>query len=352
MNSTTNPIVKLLRSRETSNLLAFIVVVVIATAFRPTFLFTGDGWRNLLLTPSIILVLAIGESFVIITKQVDLSVGAILGLTAWMIGTLYIAWPTMPPIVAFLAGTAFGCLLGTVNGAIVAFAGVPGMVITLGTMYAFRGINITWAGTSRISADKFSESFKALGTQQLLTIPVLTILAVVVLAIAAWYLRNTRSGREFYAIGSAPQAAELYGLSIRTRKLTAFMVSGAMSGLAGVMFASRYGTVASNAGSGYEMDAIGAAVIGGVAIVGGSGTVIGAAFGAFLLATIQRALPIWGIPEFWQRAMVGALILAAIILDRVLASRTERRLIAERARANEPPESAPQAQVQVEGVSA
>ncbi|MEN0072164.1 MAG: ABC transporter permease, partial [Propionicimonas sp.] len=108
------------------------------------------------------------------------------------------------------------------------------------------------------------------------------------------------------------------------------VVSGAMAGLAGVMFAARYGTIASNAGTGYELQAIGAAVIGGVAITGGSGTVIGAAFGAFLLATINSALPVLGIDSLWQRAFVGALILGAIILDRVLADRQKQKLIAER----------------------
>jgi rhamnose transport system permease protein len=163
-----------------------------------------------------------------------------------------------------------------------------------------------------------------------LGVPVLTIIALIVLAGSAWYLRNMRGGRELYAIGSDVDAAELYGLPTRKRVLMAFVVSGAMAGLAGVLFASRYGTIASNAGSGYELQAIGAAVIGGVAIVGGSGTVIGAALGAYLLATIYRSLPVLGIADFWQGAVVGTLILAAIIFDRNLAARRSRRLVAER----------------------
>ncbi len=170
-------------------------------------------------------------------------------------------------------------------------------------------------------------SFLGLGTGQILTIPILTIVAVVVLAIAAWYLRNTRGGREFYAIGSDPAAAHLYGLRVTRRILTAFILSGALAGLAGVFYAARYGTVDSQAGTGWELQAVGAAVVGGVAIVGGVGTVWGAALGAVLLLTINRALPVLGIPDFWQQAVVGVLIIGAIVLDRVLAVRQKRRLI-------------------------
>jgi rhamnose transport system permease protein len=320
----------LLRRRETSILAALLVMVVATAAVSPTFVFSADGWRNLLLNPAIYMVLAIGVAFVIITRSVDLSVGSTMGLTAFLVGSVYIAWPSMPAVVAFLLGTAFGALLGLLNGGLVAVAKVPGMVITLGTMYIFRGVNILWAGSTRINASQMGEDFLAFGNAQVVGIPALTILAVAVLLVAAWYLHNTRSGRELYAIGSAPEAAELYGLPVRQRMLMSFVVSGAMAGLAGVMFAARYGTIASNAGTGYELQAIGAAVIGGVAITGGSGTVIGAAFGAILLATINSALPVLGIQSFWQRAVVGALILGAIILDRVLADRQKRKLIAER----------------------
>jgi len=200
-------------------------------------------------------------------------------------------------------------------------------VITLGTLYAYRGINVLWTGSDRINASDMPKDFLALGTQQILFIPVLSIVAVIVLALAAWYLRNTRGGREYYAIGSDPSAAELYGLKVTRRVLSAFVLSGALAGLAGVFYAARYGSISSQAGSGWEVDAVGAAVIGGIAITGGVGTVWGAAIGAMLLMTINRALPILGIPDFWQRAVVGVLIIGAIVLDRVLAVRQRRQLI-------------------------
>jgi len=323
------------RARETSILLALILVIVAATAVNPNFIFSSDGWRDLLLTPSILILVAIGQAIVIITRSVDLSVGSVLGLTAYLTGRLFIDLPGIPLVAVFLAGIVFGGLLGLINGALVAFARVPALVITLGTLYAYRGINVLWAGSDRINASDLPSDFLALGTGSLLGIPLLTLIAVIVLVAAGWYMRNTRGGREFYAIGSEPAAAELYGLKVTRRILIAFVACGALAGLAGVLYAARYGTINSQAGSGFELDAVGAAVIGGVAIFGGSGTVWGAALGAALLLTINRALPILGVPDFWQRAVVGALIIGAIVLDRILALRQSRKLREERDDAHE-----------------
>jgi rhamnose transport system permease protein len=316
-------------ARETGILIALLLVIVAATVANPFFLFSGDGFRDLLLTPSLLLV-AIGSAIVIITRNVDLSVGSIVGLTAYLTGRMFIDIPGIPLIGVFIGGVLLGGFLGLINGALVAFARVPALVITLGTLYIYRGINVAWAGGNRINASDLPKDFRALGTDRILGIPILTIIAAVVLIAAAWYLRNLRSGRELYAIGSDPAAAHLYGLRVTRRVIGAFVVSGALAGLAGVLYAARYGTVSSAAGFGWELQAIGAAVIGGVAISGGVGTVWGAAIGAFLLLTINRALPILGIDDFWQRAVVGALIIGSIVLDRVLAVRQHRRLIAQR----------------------
>ena len=314
-------------AREFGILIALLLVIIAATIANPNFLFSTDGWRDLLLTPSILVLLAVGQAIVIITRNVDLSVGSVLGLSAYLCGRLFIDLEGIPIIAVFVIVIVFGGLLGLVNGALVAFAKVPSLVITLGTLYAYRGINVLWTGGDRINASDLPRDFLALGTGQILFIPILTIIALVVLAVAGWLMKNTRGGREFYAIGSDPSAAELYGLRVTRRLLTAFVLSGALAGLGGVLYAARYGTISSQAGSGWELDAVGAAVIGGVAIFGGSGTVWGAAIGAVLLLTINRALPILGIPDFWQRAVVGALIIGAIVLDRVLAIRQKRKLL-------------------------
>jgi len=323
---------RLITARETGILLALLLVVAVTTIVNPRFLFSNDGFRDLILTPSILLLVAVGQAIVIITRNVDLSVGSTVGLSAYLTGRVFIDLPGLPWPTVFLLGILFGALLGLINGALVALAKVPSLVITLGTLYAFRGINVLWTGSDRINASDMPREFLALGTSSLAGIPYLTLLALVVLVIAGWFLRTQRAGRELYAIGSDPAAAHLYGLKVTQRTLAAFILCGALAGLAGVLYTARYGTVNSQAGYGWELDAVGAAVIGGVAIFGGSGTVWGAAIGAYLLLTISRALPVLGVPPLWQGAVVGALILGAIVLDRLLALRTARRLDDQRAR--------------------
>ena len=316
----------LLKQRETGIALALVLVIVVTTAKNPAFLFSADGWRDLLLTPSILMLVAVGQAIVIITRNVDLSVGSVVGLTAYLTGTVFIQLPGLPWPLVFVIGLIAGGILGLINGALVAFAKVPSLVITLGTLYIYRGIMLTWAGSDRINAGDLPREFLQLGTRSVLGVPLLTILALVVLAVVGYYLYTARGGRELYAIGSDPDAAILYGLPVRRRLLAAFVLSGALAGLAGALYTARYGTVSSSVGLGIELQAVAAAVIGGVAIFGGSGTVWGAAIGAFLLVTINRALPSLGIEDFWQRAVVGALILGAIVLDRVLAVRQARKL--------------------------
>jgi rhamnose transport system permease protein len=174
--------------------------------------------------------------------------------------------------------------------------------------------------------------FLRMGTDTILGVPVLTLFAVVVLLVAGFYLRSYRSGREMYAIGSEPAAARLSGIPVGRRIFAAFVTSGALAGLTGVLYAARFGTLDANAGIGMELDVVAAVVVGGVAIFGGSGSVYGAALGAVLLTTIGSALPVLGVSPFWQKAAVGALILAAIGLDRALAVRVANRLRGRRPR--------------------
>jgi rhamnose transport system permease protein len=290
-------------------------------------LFGPDGPRDLLLTPSILIILAIGQAIVLFTRNIDLSVGSTLGLSAWLTGRLFVDLPGIPIWLVFIAGMALGAFLGLINGLLVAVAKAPALVVTLGTLYAYRGINVEWAHSSMINATQMPQSFLAFGIGTFLGIPNLTIVAVIVLIVAAWYVKNKRSGRELYAIGSDPDAAKLYGLRVARRLLWSFVTCGALAGLAGVLFAARYGTIDSQAGYGLELDAVAAAVVGGVAIFGGSGSVLGAAIGAALLVTINRALPILGVPDFWQQAVVGVLIIGAIVLDRLLTLRQARKFI-------------------------
>jgi rhamnose transport system permease protein len=316
---------KILRMRSLGILAALIVLVLVTTAKNSGFL-SSQSIRDLLLAASIIAVLAVGQTVVMITKNIDLSVGSVLGLSAFAAGSVMHSSPNLPIAVGMSAGVVVGILCGVFNALLVRFGGVPALVVTLGTMYIFRGIAFFWAGGEQITADEMPGSFLDLGTAGILGIPILVLVALVAIVGAGVYLSRYRCGRDLYAIGSNGHAAELAGIAVGKRTLGAFAFSGAMAGVAGVMFAARFGTVDAAAGTGYELNVIAACVVGGVAVVGGIGTVLGAALGALLLTTINSALPVLQINQFWQQAIVGALILIAIAADRIAALRAAQQL--------------------------
>jgi len=317
--------------RELGILLALALLVVVTTVTNPRFL-TAQSIKDLLLGSTILAIMAVGQAIVVITRNVDLSIGSVLGLSAFATGSLFLASPGLPIPVVLLVGLAIGAACGAVNGALIAAARVPALVVTLGTLYVFRGIDYSWAAGRQINAADMPAGFLRMGTATKLGVPVLALFAVVVLLIAGYYLRSYRSGRELYAIGSDPAAARLSGIRVGRRVFSAFVASGALAGLAGVLHAARFGTLDANAGINSELNVVAAVVVGGVAIFGGSGSVYGAALGAVLLTTIGAALPVLGINPFWQQAAVGALILAAIGLDRALAVRVGRSLRGRHAR--------------------
>lgn len=315
----------LMRFRELGILLTLVLLVAVTTVVNPRFL-SAQSVRDLLLGASIMVILAVGQSLVIVTRNVDLSVGSILGLTAFGTGTLLVAQPDLPIIAVVAVGMLFGAALGGFNGTLVTFARVPALVVTLGTLYVFRGIDFAWAGGRQINAADMPRGFLDFGTGRILGVPVLALVALAVVLVAGWCLRNLRSGREFYAIGSDPAAAVLYGIPAGRRIMVAFVVNGALAGLAGVLYAARFGTLDATAGTGLELQVVAAAVVGGVAIFGGSGTVYGAAIGAVLLTTVGSALAVLRVNPFWQQAVVGMLIVGAIAVDRLLSARVARQL--------------------------
>ncbi|MCW6003643.1 ABC transporter permease [Micromonospora sp. CPCC 205371] len=317
--------------RELGIALALVLLVAVTTISNSRFL-SAQSRKDLMLGATILVVLAVGQTIVVITRNVDLSVGSVLGLSAFATGKLFLAMPDAPIVLAILAGVGLGVLCGAVNGALIAIARVPALVVTLGTLYVFRGLDYSWAAGQQINAADMPSGFKRMGTAVVLGVPVLALFAVAVLLIAGFYLRSYRSGREMYAIGSDPDAARLSGIPVGWRVFTAMTVSGALAGLAGVLYAARFGTLDAAAGTSIELNVVAAVVVGGVAIFGGSGSVYGAALGAVLLSTMGAALPVLRIDPFWQQAVVGSLILAAIGLDRALTARIARRLRGRRAR--------------------
>jgi rhamnose transport system permease protein len=256
-----------------------------------------------------------------VTRNVDLSIGSVLGISAYAVGVLYTHHPHVPLVVVFLLALGIGATCGVVNGLIVTVARVPSLVVTLGTLYIIRGIDGAWAGGNQVNASMLPESFNKIGYGTVLGVPYLGIIAIVAVAIATYAMRTFRTARDFYAIGSDPAAARLAGIPVGSRVFLAFVLSGGIAGVAGAIWLSYFGSVDAIAGVGYEFQVIAAVVVGGVAIFGGSGTVLGAALGALLLNTINSALVVVNVSSFWSQAVAGALLVAAIAFDRLVALR-------------------------------
>lgn len=322
---------KVLRWREFPVAFALVALVIVTYSVNPEFL-AAQGVKDLLLNATILVILAAGQTLVLVTENVDLSVGSMLGLTAYSVGVMFALFPGIPIIVVFIVAIAFGGVLGAINGLLVSVAKVPALVITLGTLYIYRGVNNAWAGGKQYFAGDRPEAFGALSVQTILGVPLITLIALVILAIVAVYLSGTRSGRDLYAIGSDADAAKLYGVPVQKRIFSVFVANGLLTGLAGVLYASRFNSVGATTGDGMELQVVAAAVVGGVAISGGVGTVVGAALGGLLLTTITSSLTAMRVDKFWQQAVVGALILAAVVIDRVTSLRNTRRLRVSEAR--------------------
>lgn len=320
-----------LRWRELPVAAALIVLVGVTFAVNPVFL-EAQGVKDLMLNATILLILAAGQTLILITENVDLSVGSILGLTAYSVGVLFATFPEIPIVAVFAIAMIFGGVLGAFNGLLVSVAKVPALVITLGTLYIYRGLNNAWAGGKQYFAGNRPDSFGNLSVDTFLGIPIITLIAVAILIVVAVFMTGARSGRDLYAIGSDADAAKLYGIPVGSRIFWVFVANGLLAGLAGVLYASRFNSVGATTGSGLELDVVAAAVVGGVAISGGVGTVIGAALGGILLTTITSSLTAVRVDKFWQQAIVGVLILTAIIVDRVSSLRNARRLRVSEAR--------------------
>jgi rhamnose transport system permease protein len=313
------------RVRELGIVAAFALLMLVTAIIEPRFV-TADSLRNLALNAAIFAILAAGQTLVIITRNVDLSVGSVLGLAAFMAGDLLSSHQSLPIPVVIVLGMLLGAACGALNGVLVTFGQVPALVVTLGTLYAFRGVAFLWTNGRQVNAETLPDAFLNLGTGSILGIPTLALIALVVVVVVGQALRDFRSGRELYAIGSNPEGARLAGVRSERRVFSAFLLSGALAGLAGVLFTARFGTVDATAGTGYELTVISATVVGGVAIFGGTGSVYGAALGALLLQTITSSLIVLKVDAFWQEAAIGALLLVAIAFDRLVGLRLDARL--------------------------
>ncbi|MFD7500370.1 ABC transporter permease [Streptomyces sp. NPDC059850] len=312
------------RAREISIAGALVLLVLFTWVAEPRFL-NDQGVKDLLLNAAILVLLAIGQSVVVITRNIDLSVGSVVGLSAFACGK-FVSGTDHGVLTVLVLGVLVGAACGAVSGSLVSFGKVPALVVTLGMLYIIQGLDYWWAQGEQISAADVPQSVLDLGSGSVLGVPYLPLISIAVLAGTAYFLRTYRSGRELYAIGSSPEAARLAGVPIRRRVLGAYLFSGAVSGFAGALWLARFGTVVADNAHGWELTVVSAVVVGGVAIVGGTGTVWGAALGALLLTTIGSALAVLKVDSFWADAIAGALLLAAISVDRIVNVRMTRAL--------------------------
>ena len=308
------------RIRESGIIVVLAVFVGVTASVQPRFL-NITNIQFILVNTTVFALLALGETMVVISRNYDLSVGSVVGLSAYLSASLFGQHHGIPIVVVFLTGLGIGLACGLANGIMVSAGRVPSLVVTLATLYIVRGIDILIVGGKEVVASSLPDGFLNIPKATVFGIPDLAIAIAVVVGVGAYYLRSFRSGRELYAIGSNPEAARLTGIPIGRRVLVAFVCSGAIAGVAGVLWAAQYGTVDSTAGTGYELQVISAVVVGGVAIFGGSGSAVGAALGALLLNTISSALYVLGISPFWDQAIWGFLLLLAVTIDRSISVR-------------------------------
>jgi len=304
-----------LRARTLGIVVILALFVLLTTLKEPSFL-SGSNIRFILGETTIYALVAIGETFVVLTRNVDLSVGSVVGLSAYVSANMFQAHHGIPIPVVFLVGLGVGLACGVVTGLITAVGRVPSLVVTLAMLYIIRGFDTIIVGSGQVVANSLPDAFINIFHATLLGIPVLAVVTVIAVAAAWYYLRSYRSGRDLYAIGSDPDAARLGGIPIARRIFFAFVFSGAIAGVAGVIWATHYNTIDATAAGGLELQVIASVVVGGVAIFGGSGSVAGAALGALLLQTINVALNVLGVPSLWTEAIAGFLLLVAISLDR------------------------------------
>ncbi|MGW1294175.1 ABC transporter permease [Streptomyces sp. NPDC002533] len=322
-SSSTRLVDRVFKMRELAILVLLLAMLALTQLGNSAFL-SEQGVKDLLLNATILVLVATGQALVVITRNVDLSVGSTLGISAFAAGT-YLqggGHPVVAVVLAVLLGVGFGLL----NGLLVSLGQVPALVVTLGTLYIIRGIDSIWVGSRQITAADLPDGFVDFGSGGLSAVPWLALIALAVLVSTAYYLRHFGSGRELYALGSNPEAARLAGIPVRRRILLAYTFCGALAGLAGALYLARFGNVDSGTGSGYELTVVSAVVVGGVVFTGGSGTVYGAALGALLLTSVNSVLPALGVSSVWVLAINGILLILAIAVDRIVALRVASAL--------------------------
>jgi len=310
-----------MNARREILLAVIILALIVGVGIRAPAFVALSSLLGVLTDTSFLFMLALAQMAVLLTRGIDLSVAANLALTGMVVALVNHAAPGVPIAAIVVLAIAFGAALGLVNGALIAGLGIPPIVVTLGTLAVYRGMIFIIAHGAWLTSKDMSAAFLSVPKAEFLGFSSLVWIAAAV-ALAFWiYLNHTLAGRALYAVGGNPVAARYCGIDLGRQQLTVYTLAGAVSGLCGYLWVSRYGIAYSDIALGYELTVIAACVIGGVSIAGGVGSVSGALLGALFLGVIVNALPVINVSPFWQMAISGAVILAAVIVN----SRTERR---------------------------
>ncbi len=311
---------RLFKYREMQLVIAMVVLVTLIALRFPSFVSIAS-LANVFNDTSILIILALGQMAVILTKCIDLSTAANLALSGMVVAMINHLYPDVPVVALVVIAILTGLALGAVNGLLVWKLDMPPIVVTLGTMTIYRGSIFVISGGKWINAHEMTDSFKALPRFVMLGMPVLSWLAVAVIVIMYVVITRSQTGRAFFAVGGNPHAAVYTGINVGRSRFYAFSISGALSGLAGYLWISRYAVAYVDIALGFELEVVAACVIGGVSIAGGIGSVSGAVLGALFLGVIKNALPVINVSPFWQLAISGTVIIIAIAFN----ARSERR---------------------------
>ena len=323
---------RLVRNREVALALIIAGLVALIGIRAPVFV-SLSSLICILTDTSFLFMLVLAQMAVILTRGIDLSVAANLALSGMITALASRAMPELPIVLVITLSTLCGLALGLINGGLIAGFGIPPIVVTLGTLAIYRGLIFVVAGGQWLTSDDMTPAFLAFPKSSLSGIPALILIALAVIAVFAVFLNYTRTGRALYAVGGNPLAARYCGIDPGAQQLLVYALAGAVSGLCGYLWVSRYGIAYVDIAQGYELTIIAACVIGGVSIAGGAGSVAGALLGALFLGIVVNALPVINVSPFWQMAISGAVILAAVIVNARAGRRTGKLILPEARRA-------------------
>jgi len=309
---------KLSRARWLSSLIFLIVLFTITGLVNPTF-FTYSNILSAFNSSVVFTLLAVGISFVIMTGEIDVSIGATMGLAAAIAGT--IAQRGGSVVEMLIYAVLLGLVVGAINGVGVAIIKVPSLIFTLGIMGIVRGFVYVYSDGRTV--ENFAGAFTNLGSKELFAdITVYYSMVIVIVLVAHILLTRTRNGKNFIAVGDNIGGATLIGIPVVWTKISAYMLCGVFAAVAGVAFASKYGQVNIVAGSGYEMSAIAACVLGGVSLSGGLGSALGAAIGAVIMSSISRMLVFIGLSSDYDNTIKGIMLITIVVADALMHTRS------------------------------